>query len=191
MRIKMIFIITALAIGLLNGQALVWQKTYGGKWKTYGEKWYGEANALQVLNDGSMIIAGDANDDVYVFKIDKDGNKIWEKAFGGFKDDWANDLQVLDDGSIVIAGVNKEDYRNELIEHLYVLKLDKYGNKIWENYLGSDGQARAIQVLGDGSAVVTGWIESYAFGASDNDVYVVKINTKDGNRIWEKNFRWK
>ncbi len=177
-------LVLILAACILNAQELVWQKTYGGNKDDV-------ANALKVLPDGSIVVAGwtesygAGGQDVYVVKIDRDGNKIWEKTFGGIKDDWANALQVLADESIVVAGWTMSYRSNGYDFDVYVLKLDKDGNKIWEKTFGGikDDRANALQVLDDGSIVVAGWAVSY--GAGGYDVYILKLD-KEGDKIWEK-----
>ena len=166
--------------------------------KTFGGSKNDGANALQVLPNGSMVIAGFTNsygsgtgklyladiDDIYVLKLDKDGNKIWEKTFGGSGNDIAEALQVLPDGSMVIAGYTNSYGAGGY--DIYVLKLDKDGNMIWQKTVGSEGNdfAYALQVLKDGNIIVAGCL------ATDTrrwDVYVLKLD-RNGNKIWEKTF---
>ncbi len=151
---------------------MIWGKTFGGSK-------IDEAFALQVLDDGSIVVAGGTESygaggkDVYVLKLDSEGNKIWEKTFGGSKNDEAFALQVLDDDSIVVAGWT--DSYGAGGEDVYVIKLDSDGNKIWEKTFGGSKNdwANALQVLNDGSIVVAGGTHSY--GAGGADVYVLKI----------------
>ncbi len=177
-------LVLILAACILNAQELVWQKTFGGSDDD-------AAYAMQVLQDGSIVVAGytesygKGRKDVYVLKLDRDGNKIWEKTFGGNKDDIAFALQVLNDGSIVVAGVTLSYGTGG--GDVYVLKLDKEGNKIWDKTFGGDDNdgATDLQVLSDGSLLVSGETQSY--GAGEADVYVLKLD-KDGNKIWDKTF---
>ncbi|MCD6220092.1 PQQ-binding-like beta-propeller repeat protein, partial [Candidatus Calescamantes bacterium] len=163
-----------------------WIKTFGGSGYDLPQP-----HALQTLPDGNIIIAGDTYSygaglsDIYVIKIDKDGNKIWEKTFGGRGIDLVNALQTLPDGNIIIAGVS-ESYGAGYSD-IYVIKIDKDGNKIWEKTFGEskDDEANALQVLPDGNIIIAGVTESY--GAGGQDFYVIKID-KDGNKIWEKTF---
>ena len=158
-----IILVLILAACILNAQELVWERTYGGS----DFDW---ANALQVLDDGSIVAAGWTTSygagysDVYIIKFDSEGNKIWEKTFGGSKNDIAFALQVLDDGSIVVAG-GTESY-GVGGEDVYVLKLDKDGNKIWEKtYWGDNNDlATDIKVSRDGNLIIAGRTRSYGKG---------------------------
>ncbi len=141
----------------------IWEKTFGGSKNDI-------AFALQVLDDGSIVVAGGTESygaggkDVYVLKLDSEGNKIWEKTFGRSKNDIAFALQVLDDGSIVVAG-GTESY-GVGGEDVYVLKLDKDGNKIWEKtYWGDNNDlATDIKVSRDGNLIIAGRTRSYGKG---------------------------
>lgn len=90
---------------------ILWQKTLGGSgWET--------ANAAASTRDGSYVIAawarssdgdvfgfhGGAYDDAWIVKLDKQGNKLWQKALGGSAQDDAKSIVTTVDGNYVIAG---------------------------------------------------------------------------------------
>ncbi|HBU31209.1 MAG TPA: hypothetical protein DEB14_02670, partial [Dictyoglomus sp.] len=70
----------------------VWQKTYGGSNDD-------EAFSIQQTTDGGYIVAGwtesfgAGNRDVYIIKLDSNGNKVWEKTYGGEYYDRASSIQ--------------------------------------------------------------------------------------------------
>lgn len=45
------------------------------------------------------------SDDVYLLKIDGDGNRVWEKTYGGSEGDWANRIVQSRDGGVIVAAV--------------------------------------------------------------------------------------
>ena len=69
------------------------------------------AYSVQQTSDGGYIIAGKTrsygsdNWDVYVLKLDKNGNREWWKTLGGSMWDEARSVQQTNDGGYVIAGV--------------------------------------------------------------------------------------
>ena len=67
---------------------------------------------------------GNGKSDVYLIKIDKDGNKVWQKTFGGSKDDYANAITPTKDGGFIVAGYT--EYRssdgNLLIDNVCLIK---------------------------------------------------------------------
>ena len=164
----------------------IWQKTYGGRgWDV--------ANSIQQTSDGGYIVAGSTTSfgagrrDVYVIKLDENGNKIWEKTFGGSGDDWANSIQQTSDGGYIVAGGTTSFGAGE--KNVYIIKLDAYGNKIWEKTFGGSGEAYSIQQTKDGGYIVAGWTEPFGAGGRNRkwNVYIIKLD-ENGNKIWEKTF---
>jgi len=162
----------------------IWQKTYGGSG-------YNEADAITPTKDGGYIVAGwtssfgNGGGDVYLIKIDKNGNKIWQKTYGGSGIDIANAITPTKDGGYIVAGVTSS-FGNGRMD-VYLIKIDKNGNKIWQKtYGGSDWDgANAITPTKDGGYIVAG--VTFSFGNGGGDVYLIKID-KNGNKIWQKTY---
>jgi len=155
----------------------VWQKTFGGS------SW-DEAYSIQQTSDGGYIVAGltisfgAGEDDVYILKLDSNGNLVWQKTFGGSYSDGANSIQQTSDGGYIVAGWSFPYSAGW--EDVYILKLDSDGNLIWQKTFGgsnSDG-AYYIQQTSDGGYIVAGRTRS--FGAGGSDVYILKLDA-DGN----------
>jgi murein DD-endopeptidase MepM/ murein hydrolase activator NlpD len=166
-----------------NGN-IVWEKTFGGSG-------YDIANSIQQTSDGGYIVAGGIHsfgtgeEDVYIIKLDENGDKLWEKTFGGSGYDIANSIQQTSDGGYIVAG-----YTNSFgagYSDVYIIKLDGNGNKLWEKtFGGSDYDAAySIQQTKDGGYIIAGWTNS--FGAGSYDVYVMKLEG-NGNIVWAKTF---
>jgi uncharacterized delta-60 repeat protein len=162
----------------------VWEKTYGGND-------YDDAYSIQQTTDGGYIVAGWTNSfgagnwDIYVIKLDENGNKVWEKTYGGGGDDLAYSIQQTTDGGYIIAGGTNSFGAGDC--DVYVLKLDEDGNMIWEDTFGgsNDDLANSIQQTKDGGYIVAG--EKKSFGAGDRDVYIIKLD-ENGNMVWEKTY---
>ncbi|ACI19141.1 ligand-binding sensor domain-containing protein [Dictyoglomus thermophilum] len=162
----------------------MWEKTFGGKSDDV-------AASVQQTSDGGYIVAGGTYSfgagraDVYIIKLDKDGNKMWEKTFGGSDNDLACSIQQTSDGGYIVAGGTYSFGAGE--EDVYIIKLDSNGNKMWEKTFGgkSDDVANSIQQTSDGGYIVAGYTPS--FGAGGEDIYIIKLD-RNGNKMWEKTF---
>jgi hypothetical protein len=81
-----------------------WNKTFGGP----RDDW---ARSVQQTTDSGYIIAGSTyshnaahlSQMVWLIKTDADGNKIWDRIFGGPLDDWGNSVQQTNDGVKVVT----------------------------------------------------------------------------------------
>jgi len=165
----------------VNGN-LQWTKTIGGP---KGDEGY----SLIQTSDGGYAIAGytksfGAGDwDVYVVKLDANGNLQWTKTIGGPETEWGNSLIQTSDGGYVIAGGTDSFGAGET--DVYVVKLDANGNLQWTKTIGGENWEAGhslIQTSDGGYAIAGGTI---SFGIRESDVYVVKLDAK-GNLQWTK-----
>ncbi|HRD20226.1 MAG TPA: PQQ-binding-like beta-propeller repeat protein, partial [Fervidobacterium sp.] len=163
---------------------LVWQKTYGG---TNIDMAY----SIQQTSDGGYIVAGytkssgNGDDDVYILKLNSDGELKWEKTFGGELPDRAYSIQQTEDGGYIVAGYTYS-FDAGIID-VYILKLDADGGLVWQKTYGgtSIDVAYSIQQTNDGGYIVVGNTQSS--GAGNDNVYVLKLDS-NGNLTWEKTF---
>jgi len=108
----------------------------------------------------------------------------FEKRIGGGEEDIAKSVIVLDDGYLVV-GKSKSFTKNRFFD-IYVIKIDKLGNKVYSKHLGTkeDEAGNAVVDTGDGYVIVG---SSDKLGNDRKSVYLVKIQ-KDGELIWERAF---
>jgi len=159
--------------------------------KAFGGNKYDGAYAIQQTTDGGYIAAGfttsfgAGDDDVYVLKLDPDGNFEWQKSFGGDFDDLAYSIQKTADGGYIVAGWTYSSGAGG--RDAYVLKLNSNGESEWENTFGGSDEdvAHSIQQTSDGGYIVAGWTQSS--GAGGLDVYILKLKS-NGDLEWQQTF---
>ncbi|WP_054839716.1 PEGA domain-containing protein [Thermococcus sp. JCM 11816] len=160
-----------------NGN-IVWQKTYGG-----GSN-YDEANAIALTDNGDIIVTGETwsfgigEIDVWVLRLDENGNVKWQKTYGGSDQDWANSVAIAPNGDVIVAGVTNSFGTNG---DMWVLRLDENGNVKWQKtYGGSNGdKANAVAIADNGDILVAGeW-------GSGCDFLVLRLD-ENGNVKWQK-----
>lgn len=112
---------------------VVWYKTFGGSDDD-------SANCVVKAKDG-YLIAGwprstdTGKSDVYVVKIDENGNSLWQKTYGGLQDDIASCILVVEDG-FIIAGSTMSI--QEKARQAYLIRIDTMGKILWQKDYGGE-----------------------------------------------------
>jgi hypothetical protein len=153
-----------------------------------GKKADGGFSLIQT-SDGGYAIAGDTYSfgagkiDVYVIKLDANGNLQWTKTIGGKDWDVGTSIIQTSDGGYAIAGYTTSFGAGGA--DVYVVKLDAHGNLQWTKTIGGENDDRGSSLIqtSDGGYAIAGHTKS--FGAEERDVYVVKLDA-NGNLQWTK-----
>ena len=109
---------------------------------------FGTSNADQawgicISPDGGYAVAGDtksfgnANEDIYIIRIDTNGNKIWERTYGSNESVKATDIKALPDGGFIISGTHGS--WNSNTKKAFLTKLDPNGNIVWSKIYEGNG----------------------------------------------------
>lgn len=165
-----------------------WQKTYGS-----AEDEYGFGIAMTETPDGGFIVTGlgrgvgSAIADFYLFKVDSNGNLLWDNVYdsgpSGTSGDHGRGFLQTQDGNILIFGTDDSNTfgSNEGV----ILKIDENGNLIWKRIYGGNANEHLQEgiELPSGNVMACGSCQS--FGPGNVAAYVVKIN-RAGNLIWAR-----
>jgi len=162
----------------------VWARTMGG---AGNDNCYGMALA----GDGSVYTTGYFNGtvdfdpgggtfnrtsaggvDIFVSKLDSDGNFLWAGAIGGAADDRGYRIAVAADGSVYTTGyfggtVNFDpgagtfNLTSAGASDIFVCRLDSAGNFVWARAVGGTtaDEGVSIAVAADGSLYTTGYFQ--------------------------------
>ncbi len=128
-------------------------------------------------------------DDMFVAKVDKNGNMLWHRVYGGDGCDIATDIVQANDGGFAIVGRYNENYSSGTNHQLWLLKIDSKGDSLWaKTYGGADYDiGNSIALTHDGGFIMTG---SYSHGYDSwyyEDVFVVRTDSI-GDTLWTKTF---
>lgn len=182
-----------------------WSKTYGGSNIDVPK-------SITQTNDGGYIIAGSAasldgdvignhggslSGDIWIVKLDGNGNKIWAKCYGGTYNESASSIQLTNDGGYIITGYSSSSDGdvsvNKGLSDVWIIKIDPDGNIEWEKSYGGSGveHASMVQQTFDGGYIIAGFSKSHDFDLTDNhglyDFWVIKTDNT-GNIIWKKSY---
>ena len=108
---------------------------------------------------------GTTTSDIWIYKIDKNGNKIWGKCFGGSKDEAPDRLFQTSNGDIIVFGTTKSidgDVTNNhhgfgQYEDIWMIKLTGEGDLLWQRCIGTWGDQsieKGVVMLDDYNFVV-------------------------------------
>ena len=213
-----------LFVVVIKSQTFGWAKSYGGETPE-------GALAVTVDPSGNIISTGifrgtadfdpgtgtairtSLGDwDVFIQKLDSDGNFLWVKTFGGASADHAESVFTDQNGNIYTAGRFRQtvdfdpgsgvaSYSSSGDFDAFIQKLDSDGNFLWAKAFGgaSDDEIYSLKVDNNGNVYTTGHFygsvdfdpgsEVYTLATSENNrnTFVQKMDT-NGNFLWAKSF---
>ncbi|AUD06348.1 hypothetical protein [Spirosoma pollinicola] len=191
-----------------NGNKL-WDKAYGGN--------SGFSDMISTADGGYLLggttasgIGGDKTQpsrggyDYWIIKIDANGIKQWDKAFGGNQSDQLIKLVASVDGGYLLGGKSVSGINGDKTEpsrdgsttfDYWIVKIDANGTKQWDKTYGgvSTDELSALITTPDGGYLLGGTSSSHSTGDKTqpsrgaSDYWIVKIG-KDGTKQWDKTF---
>ena len=150
----------------------------------------------------TLTSSSDYGSDIFVAKLDINGNWLWAKQAGGTSYDYGNRIAVDAYGNSYVTGYFKSSscsfgtitLNSSGYEDIFVAKMDSNGNWMWAKQAGgtSEDGGTSIAVDANGNSYVTGsFKESANFGTTTLtssgswDIFVAKID-HNGNWLWAK-----
>lgn len=152
----------------------IWTKTFSCQNEV-------EVLAMTKTPEGDFILAGyidysiNGGKDVYLLKINNDGDSIWSKIYGGANYEYANAITPTPDGNFIVAG-NTGSFGS--YSSLYFLKIKPDGDTVWTKTYNTSVysvSASAIVPTQDGN-----------FLAAEGPT-IIKIKP-NGDTIWTKGY---
>jgi hypothetical protein len=161
----------------------LWTRTLGGQLTD-------EAVSVQQTTDGGYIIAGytysfgAGNDDLYLLKMDSDGDTLWTRTYGGENSDGGGNVQEIDGGGYIILG-HTESFGNGYRD-IWLLRTDGAGDTIWTKTFGGsyNEYPGSMQQTTDGGYIIAG---STDLIPSMSYAYLIKTDSS-GEVSWSRSF---
>lgn len=201
--------------GDLNASGFVgntaWIQNFGGS---------GDDSPRSVVptTDGGFVVFGFTNstdgdlankalnvNDYWLLKFDAEGGLEWQKTYGGSKDDRGQQAIQTSDGGYALTGYAMSDdgdgSNNEGFHDNWVLKLDAFGNILWEKSFGFSGHDHSYDIIEtvDGGFFFSGFLDvtsSNGEGSTEKsslaahgvgEFWGTRLDA-DGNLLWRKYF---
>ncbi|MDZ4120919.1 MAG: SBBP repeat-containing protein, partial [Candidatus Cloacimonadaceae bacterium] len=209
---KTIFLFVLLLFGLIGLEA---QSETNWQWTTQAG---GEGNehgiSIAVDNQGNQYVTGwfagsadfgtttltsSGSSDIFICKLDTDGNFLWARQAGGTDTDIGYSIGVDSAGNSYVTGqfygtanFGNTSFTSDGYGDIFICKLDTDGNFLWARQANgtSHDMGRSIAVDNEGNQYLTGsFMDSASFGATtltsigSSDIFVCKLDT-DGNFLW-------
>jgi hypothetical protein len=202
---------------------LLWAKRFGGAGNDVGFDIFVD-NAGNVYTTGSFrgnvdfdpgpntfFLFSDGEDDIFVSKLNTNGDFLWARRVGGTGDDLGRAIVADNMGNVFVAGQfrntvdfdpgpNAFNLSSSGAEDAFILKLNAIGDFEWARKLGSNSNdfcrgialdaLNNVHVIGSFRNTVTLTPNPTTVSLTSNgnsDIFVLKFNT-NGNLIWAESF---
>jgi len=182
-----------LAAGMYNDDGwLIRLNEFGDSlWtKQFGDTGSENIKYLESTFNNEFIMVGETNSfgagsyDVWLVKIDLQGNIIWSKTIGGYNGDSGYCVKQTADSGFVIAAQTSSlgPYSSN---NIWLIKTDSEGDTIWTKVFGDNSEDRGyhVQQTFDGGYILTGLQRSTNPGAT-GDLFLAKTDQL-GNALWQ------
>ena len=166
----------------------IWTRSYGYSYRDW-------ASDIQITSDGGYIVAGRKNyhidmehgnmyGDIWILKLNTNGDTIWTKTYGGKYNDYANSIKQTSDGGYIVAGTKNYMYINSSRD-IWILKLDQHGDTLWTKTIHNwpESEASSIIQTSNGDFVFTGGVGVCKLSNSGDSIWYKNLNSFTGKDV--------
>ncbi len=154
----------------------IWEKTFGGSGHDWAKKIISAPGGGFFIS-GSTQSEGAGSFDMFLMKMDEEGNQLWMKTFGGTNFEYGETIQLSADNNLFLLGTSASYSGNYKPDH-FLVKTDLNGNLIWEKTFGGEGSdySSSLVCTPDSGCVFTGWTDSGSIGKTDVTLFKISKN---------------
>jgi hypothetical protein len=166
---------------------LLWANPFGGT------SWEEARCASQTFPDSGYIVIGTTSssgagaDDVYLIKLDADGDSLWARTYGGAASENGYEVrQTFPDGGYIIVGNTYSFGAGN--SDIYLVKTDQNGDTLWTRAFGGASVEYGYsvqQTSPEAGYIIAGSTRSFAVGSYD--AYVIKTDV-GGDPVWTRTY---
>jgi len=170
-----------------NGNLLS-QRTWGGTLDSYG-------TGIAIDGAGYVYVTGytyglgptPGVSALILLKFDQYGNEVFQKIWGGVKDDFGTAITVDLDGNVYVTGYTKSYSVSPNIPSALLLKYDQAGNLLFQRVWGGNREdyAYGIAVDNEENSYVTGYTFSFGPNSQGASFFILKYDSS-GSLQYEK-----
>ncbi|MGF1532082.1 MAG: PQQ-binding-like beta-propeller repeat protein [Bernardetiaceae bacterium] len=171
----------------------IWRKTYGKEKNDMAN------DVIRTADDGYLVVGqteslGYGRWEVWVVALDKDGNKVWDKTYGGPDNEMGNAVAVTPDGHFVVAGYSYSFAEGS--HDGWLFEINAEGKQLWSKNIGglSTDEFFDVAITSDNHVVVAGYTDVYVpneyhenTSPLGHNILVAKLNRK-GALLWQHSF---
>ena len=148
---------------------------------------------------GPYTLTSSGGRDIFVAKLDVNGNCLWATKAGGLVFDRGYSIAIDNNGNSYVTGdfqvtatFGSYSLTSSGLGDIFVAKLDANGNWLWATQAGGTSwdSGNKIVIDNNGNSYITGDFEeaatfgSYSLtGSGNSDIFVAKLNS-NGNWLW-------
>jgi gliding motility-associated-like protein len=182
--------------------------------KTFGSSNWDELHLITPTPDGGYLLVGNLSgegldvsqtvyggNDIWVIKTDSVGNKLWDRVFGGDKEDKIWSVLPMSNGDYLLGGSSSSEISGNKTspnigqEDFWLIRMTAEGQKVWEKTIGGTEQDHlfVVRAFEDGNFLLAGYTNSGISGdkITDSlgvyDAWVMKMDIQ-GNILWQQLF---
>jgi hypothetical protein len=162
----------------------IWTRTYGGSQNDM-------CKGMEPTSDGGYIMAGYTSSygaggaDLWLVKLEADGDTLWTKTYGGTGWEGASAVRQTSDGGYIVGGFTNSFGHGA--DDFWLLKTDPQGDTVWTRTYGgpSGDDGRSVRQMSDGGYIMTGYTISDGF--FDYDLFLVRTDSI-GDTLWTRTY---
>ena len=156
-------------------------------YNNYGGTNWEFGHGIDLISDTTFALVGETysygmgQSDVFVLKVNRQGDTLWTKTYGGLNEDRGNAIKLMPDKGLMIVGTTKS-FGNGSFDS-YMLRLQQDGDTVWTKVVShiSDAEYYSMAINPDTSMVCVGYMSDTL-----NTYHDVDLAKFDQN----SNFKW-